>query len=129
MTTRRKRDKVRSNSGAAPPHARGRTPAEQGAGSREGSREQGRDLTHQPSTVEYQHAQPALEVDGSLTDRHLAGFATYDGDCRHMIGEVKGPTTYGSALVAIAAVYDHRADRTRVQFAHCRPEDARPDRA
>jgi hypothetical protein len=56
--------------------------------------------------------------------RYRAGFVTYPGDCRHLVGEVKGPTTYGSFLVAVSAVYDPDADRTRVGFAHLAKTDA-----
>ena len=51
--------------------------------------------------------------------RHKAGCANYRGDVRSMIGEVKGPTTYGdNYLVAVAAEHDAAADRTKVYFAH-----------
>lgn len=55
--------------------------------------------------------------------RHPSGFVTYRGDCRHMAGEIKGPTTYGSYLIAVATEYDAEADRTRVAFAYCRQDD------
>lgn len=52
--------------------------------------------------------------------RHRAGVATFRGDVRSMVGEVKGPTTYGSYLVASSAEYDATTNTTRVEFAHCR---------
>lgn len=53
------------------------------------------------------------------------GYANYRGDQRHIVGEVKGPTTYGSVLIAIEADYDQVADRTRVRFAHATADDVR----
>lgn len=47
-----------------------------------------------------------------------AGIAKYRGDLRAMIGEVKGPTTYGTFVVAATAVYDATDDQTRVGFVH-----------
>lgn len=55
--------------------------------------------------------------------RHSAGRATYPGDVRHIVGEIKGPTTYGAPVVAISAVYDHDTDKTTVEFAHLTEED------
>lgn len=47
-----------------------------------------------------------------------ARFATYNGDARHMIGEVKGPThNFSEYLTAVTADYDTEADKTRVGFA------------
>lgn len=50
---------------------------------------------------------------------HRAGVATYRGDVRSIVGEVKGPTTYGGYVVAATANFDAEADRTRVAFVHC----------
>lgn len=50
-----------------------------------------------------------------VTD-YLAGHATYPGDCTHIVGEVKGPTTFGQLRCATAADYDPETDRTRVTF-------------
>lgn len=50
--------------------------------------------------------------------RYKAGTATYRGNHTGMVGEVKGPTTYGQMLVATDAVYDAVTDRTQVQFSH-----------
>lgn len=50
-----------------------------------------------------------------VTD-YLAGHATYPGDCTHIVGEVKGPSTLGQWRVATAADYDPVSDRTRVTF-------------
>jgi hypothetical protein len=47
---------------------------------------------------------------------HHAGYANYSGDRRSIVGEPKGPTTYGRIVVAVAADYDETADRTRVEF-------------
>lgn len=46
------------------------------------------------------------------------GVATYNGDCSHIVGEVKGPTTYGRPLVAASAEYDAATDKTKVRFFH-----------
>jgi hypothetical protein len=43
--------------------------------------------------------------------------ATYRGDQTHIVGEVKGPTTYDQWQAAVDAVYDQATDRTRVGFA------------
>lgn len=51
-----------------------------------------------------------------VVTKHRAGFATYSGDCRHIIGETKGPTTYGGYVIAHAAEFD--GERTRVEFRH-----------
>jgi hypothetical protein len=51
---------------------------------------------------------------------YSAGHANYRGDQRQIVGEVKGPTTYGGFVVAVGAEYDAATDRTRVSFAHCR---------
>ncbi|MFS0715499.1 hypothetical protein ABC337_04865 [Arthrobacter sp. 1P04PC] len=45
-------------------------------------------------------------------------FATYPGDCTHIIGEVKGPNNLGESLRAVTAVYDPATDKTRVGFAY-----------
>lgn len=45
-------------------------------------------------------------------------FATYPGDNRHVIGEVKGPNTLGEALRAVTAEYDPATDSTRVGFSY-----------
>jgi hypothetical protein len=55
--------------------------------------------------------------------RYPAGFLNYPGDCVHIVGEVKGPTTYGSHLMAVGAAYDETTDSTRVGFVYARPED------
>lgn len=55
--------------------------------------------------------------------RHSAGRATYPGDVRHIVGEIKGSTTYGSYAVAISATYNHETDQTTVEFAHLTDED------
>lgn len=51
------------------------------------------------------------------------GRATYHGNCTHMVGEVKGPTTYGQMLVATDAVYDAVTDQTQVQFSVCTQDE------
>lgn len=48
-------------------------------------------------------------------------YATYRGDCSHIIGEVKGPTTYGQYQEATVAVYYPATDSTRVGFVPFRP--------
>ena len=53
-----------------------------------------------------------------MTEERKATFhATYPGDCTHIVGEVKGPTTYGQLQVAVSAEFDPSADSTRVGFA------------
>lgn len=47
----------------------------------------------------------------------MPGCARYAGDHRHIVGQVKGPTTYGQAVIACEASYDSGADRTTVRFA------------
>lgn len=55
--------------------------------------------------------------------RHPAGWAYYPGDVTRMVGEIKGPLTYGGYVVAIAAVYNADAGRSAVKFAHATAED------
>lgn len=62
---------------------------------------------------------PNIESSPALVKRHPAGSANYAGDVRSMVGEVKGPTTYGGCVVAVAAVYDAAQGRTKVAFGHC----------
>lgn len=50
--------------------------------------------------------------------RHHAGFATYKGNHEDIVGEVRGPTTYNSMVIAIEAEYDSETNKTRVKFAH-----------
>jgi hypothetical protein len=64
----------------------------------------------------------------TMSKRYAAGCANYPGDQSHIVGEIKGPTTYGTAAVAIGADYDADTDRTRVAFAHCAPEDVPAER-
>jgi len=60
----------------------------------------------------------------STPQKHRArGAATYRGDVTGIVGEVKGPTTYGSYLVADTAVYDRDTDSTRVTFRHATTHD------
>jgi hypothetical protein len=47
-----------------------------------------------------------------------ARFATYPGDCSHIVGEVKGPNMLGEMLTAVTATYDADTDSTRVGFAY-----------
>lgn len=55
--------------------------------------------------------------------KYHAGVAHFTGDVRSIVGEVKGPTTYGSMVCADSADYDADADRTTVQFVHVRPAE------
>lgn len=50
-------------------------------------------------------------------------FATYRGDVRHIVGEIKGPNTIGEHLTAVSADYDETTDRTRVGFAYTTTHD------
>ncbi|MFE4229165.1 hypothetical protein ACFRJ8_14900 [Arthrobacter sp. NPDC056886] len=52
-----------------------------------------------------------------------ARFATYPGDTTHIIGEIKGPNTWGERLTAVTADYDPAADQTRVGFAYTTTND------
>jgi hypothetical protein len=45
-------------------------------------------------------------------------FATYPGNCTHIIGEVKGPNTLGEVLRAVTAEHDPETDKTRVGFSY-----------
>lgn len=56
--------------------------------------------------------------------RHRAGQATYDGNVTDtIVGQFRGPTTYGSVVVCVDAVYDAEADVTVATFAHATPGD------
>jgi hypothetical protein len=48
--------------------------------------------------------------------RHPAGHATYNGNVEHMVGEVVGPTTYGTLVIATDAHYDRETGYTIVDF-------------
>lgn len=50
--------------------------------------------------------------------RHPAGRAHYAGDRRGIVGEIKGPTTFGSYVVAVAAEFDAEANTSTVYFAY-----------
>lgn len=50
-------------------------------------------------------------------------YATYPGDTTHIIGEVKGPNTWGERLTAVTAEYDATTDKTRVGFAYTTTND------
>ena len=60
------------------------------------------------------------------TERKANFHATYRGDCSHIVGEVKGPTTYGQYQTAVDASYDPATDRTRVGFAPAIASDFSP---
>jgi hypothetical protein len=53
---------------------------------------------------------------GEVSAPFATRFATYPGDVRHIVGEVKGPNTLGEPLTAITAEYDAGTDTTRVGF-------------
>lgn len=55
--------------------------------------------------------------------RFKAGTATYPGDVTDMVGEVKGPTTFGTFIVATAAEFDAARGVTRVSFSTTTDED------
>lgn len=57
--------------------------------------------------------------------RHPAGFATYPGDVSGILGEVKGPTTFGSVVIAAGAEYDPDTDSTHVAFVYANEDDMR----
>lgn len=46
------------------------------------------------------------------------GHMNYPGDCRHIIGEVKGPNLLDEMLTAVDAKYDPETNMTRVGFAY-----------
>ena len=52
-----------------------------------------------------------------MTTRTAARFANYSGDVTHIVGEIKGPNTWGERMTAVSADYDGAADSTRVGFA------------
>ncbi len=64
-----------------------------------------------------------LDRPAASPKRHKAGHANYPGDVRHMIGEIKGPLTYGGYVIAVDAQYDPDTDRTRVAFGHATVDD------
>lgn len=55
--------------------------------------------------------------------RYRAGQLTYNGDQSDMVGQFRGPTTYGSYVVATDAVYDAETDLTVVTFVHATQAD------
>ncbi len=64
-----------------------------------------------------------LDRPAASVKRHKAGHANYPGDTRHMLGEIKGPLTYGGYVIAVDAQYDPDTDRTRVAFGHATVDD------
>ena len=58
-----------------------------------------------------------------MTDHFPAGAANYPGDQSHIVGEVNGPTTYGTFVIATDATFDADADSTRVAFRHATPDE------
>lgn len=50
-------------------------------------------------------------------------FANYPGDVTHIIGEVKGPNTWGERLTAVSADYNQATNMTRVGFAYTTTKD------
>jgi hypothetical protein len=58
-----------------------------------------------------------------MTKRHPGGVAHYPGDQTHIVGELKGPTTFNSYLTAVSAEYDEETDKTTVQFAYSTLDD------
>ncbi len=59
----------------------------------------------------------------SAAPRAASRHANYPGDARHIVGEVKGPNTFGEFLTAVDAEYDPATDRTRVGFAYTTTHD------
>lgn len=49
-------------------------------------------------------------------------YATYPGDCTHIVGEVKCPNTFGELLTAVEATFDPSTGSTRVGFAYGVPD-------
>lgn len=52
-----------------------------------------------------------------MSTRTPIRFADYPGDVTHIVGEVKGPNTWGERLTAVTADHNQETDRTRVGFA------------
>lgn len=57
--------------------------------------------------------------------RKPSRFLTYPGDVTHIVGEIKGPNTFGEHLTAVTAEYDAETDHTRVGFAYTTIDDLR----
>ena len=55
--------------------------------------------------------------------RQPSRFATYPGDVRHIVGEIKGPNTLGEYLTAVTAEHDPATNTTRGGFAYPPPPD------
>lgn len=53
----------------------------------------------------------------------VPGKATYNGNQSHIVGQVMGPTTYGSHVVADEAIYDPETNKTEVWFRNATVED------
>jgi hypothetical protein len=64
-----------------------------------------------------------------VTARHPAGTAHYRGDLTAMVGEIHGPTTFGTHLIAASAEYDAASDRTTATFVTATEDDLRTARA
>lgn len=66
-----------------------------------------------------------MSTDEKPAVRHPAGFATYPGDVRSIVGEIKGPTTFGSYVIAAGAEHDADTDVTHVAFVYANDSDLR----
>lgn len=55
--------------------------------------------------------------------RKPARFLNYPGNVTHIVGEVKGPNTFGEHLTAVTAEYDAGSNSTRVGFAYATVND------
>jgi hypothetical protein len=60
-----------------------------------------------------------------MAKRHPApGALIYEGDLtRDVLGQVMGPTTYGSLVVAVSATYEPSLDQTVVRCAYANDAD------
>lgn len=54
---------------------------------------------------------------------YKAGACHYSEDVSHIVGEMHGPTTFGTQLVAVAAMYDEQANTTRVEWRSATDDD------
>jgi hypothetical protein len=58
-----------------------------------------------------------------MSTRQPSRFATYPGDVTHIVGEIKGPNTWGEYMTALTAEHDPATDKTRVGFAFTTTHD------
>ncbi len=59
----------------------------------------------------------------TLDERQPLRFANYNGDVRHMLGEIHGPNALGEYMVAVEVTFDDKKNKSRTGFAFATTHD------